>query len=98
MSAETALELMVRKGLEVALVIGKSEALGRVYLNDVLKARTGGKEFKEAIRSLPLFSSDTPLLEALSKLKSESESMGLVLEDNEPVGVLFSDRVLQNLI
>ena len=98
MSAETALDLMVRKGLEVALVIGKSEDLGRVYLNDVLKARTGGKEFKEAIRSLPLFSSDTPLLEALSKLKSESESMGLVLEDNEPVGVLFSDRVLQNLI
>ena len=58
----------------------------------------GGKELKEIIRSLPLFSSDTPLLEALAKLKSEGKSMGLVLEGNEPAGVLFSDRVLQNLI
>lgn len=98
LSAETALDLMVRKGLEFALVIGKSEASGRVCLNDVLKARAGGKKLKEATRSLPLFSSDTPLLEALAKLKSEGESMGLVLEDNEPAGVLFSDRVLQNLI
>ena len=61
-------------------------------------ARAGGKELKEATRSLPLFSSDIPLLEALAKLKSEGESMGLVLEGGEPVGVLFSDRVLQNLI
>ena len=98
MSAETALDLMVRKGLEFALVIGKSEASGRVCLNDVLKARTEGKELKEVTRSLPLFSSDTPLLEALAKLKSEGKSMGLVLEGNEPAGVLFSDRVLQNLI
>ncbi|AKB74531.1 L-proline glycine betaine ABC transport system permease protein ProV [Methanosarcina lacustris Z-7289] len=98
MSAEIALDLMVRKGLEFALVIGKSEASGRVCLNDVLKARTGGIELKEVIRPLPLFSSDTTLLEALARLKSEGESMGLVLEGSEPVGVLFSDRVLQNLI
>ncbi|MHC1757365.1 MAG: ABC transporter ATP-binding protein [Methanosarcina sp.] len=98
LSAETALDLMVRKGLEVALVVGKSEVSGRVFLNDVLKARAGGKGLKEATRSLPLFSPDTPLLEALARLKSERESMGLVLEDNEPAGVLFSDRVLQNLI
>lgn len=98
MSAEIALDLMVRKGLEFALVIGKSESSGRVCLNDVLKARNGGIELKEIIRPLPLFSSDTTLLEALAKLKSEGESMGLVLEGSEPVGVLFSDRVLQNLI
>jgi osmoprotectant transport system ATP-binding protein len=98
MSAEIAFDLMVRNGLEVALVVGKSEVSGRVFLNDVLKARAGGKELKEATRSLPLFSPDTSLLEALARLKSERESMGLVLEDNEPVGVLFSDRVLQNLI
>ncbi len=98
MSAEIALDLMVRKGLEFAFVMGKSEVSGRVCLNDVLKARTRGIELKEVTRALPLFSSDTTLIEALAKLKSEGESMGLVLEDNEPAGVLFSDRVLQNLI
>ncbi|TAH65718.1 MAG: osmoprotection protein (proV), partial [Methanosarcina mazei] len=97
MPAETALDLIVRNGLELAFVTSP-EISGRIGLNDVLKARSEGRELKEAIKPLPLFSSGAPLLEALTELKSRGESMGLVVADNEPVGVLFSDRVLQNLI
>ncbi|AKB77678.1 L-proline glycine betaine ABC transport system permease protein ProV [Methanosarcina horonobensis HB-1 = JCM 15518] len=98
LSAENALDIMVRKGLEVALVTGKPDTLGRVGLNDILKARAEGKGTEEAAKPLPFFSFDTPLLEALAKLKSEGESMGLVFEANEPVGILFSDQVVQSLI
>ncbi len=99
MPAETALDLIVRNGLELAFVTSPPEISGRIGLNDVLKARSEGRELKEAIKPLPLFSSGgAPLLEALTELKSRGESMGLVVADNEPVGVLFSDRVLQNLI
>jgi osmoprotectant transport system ATP-binding protein len=98
LSATSALEYMAREGLEVALVFRNPESAGRVYLNDVLKAISSGKSLEEAAKPLSLFSPENPLLEALARLKAEGESMGLVLEEDKPSGVLFSDRVLRDLI
>ncbi|HIH74444.1 MAG TPA: betaine/proline/choline family ABC transporter ATP-binding protein [Methanosarcina sp.] len=98
LSLESALDIMVRKGLEIAFVTEEAETSGRVHLNDILKARGKSKTLKEITRPLPFFSSETLLLEALAKLKSDGESMGLVLENNKLAGALFSDRIIQNLI
>jgi osmoprotectant transport system ATP-binding protein len=98
LSAASALEYMAREGLEAALVFRNPESAGRVYLNDVLKAISSGKSLEEAAKPLSLFSPENPLLEALARLKAEGESMGLVLESDKPSGVLFSDRVLRDLI
>jgi osmoprotectant transport system ATP-binding protein len=98
LSAALALDHMVREGLEVILIFRNSESAGRIYLNEVLKAVPSGKTLEEASKPLLLFAPDNSLLEALARLKIEGESMGLVLEDDKPAGVLFSDRVLQNLI
>lgn len=98
MSAASALDYMVKVGLEVALVFWNPENTGRVYLNDVLNAVSSGKSLEEAAKPLPLFSPEISLLEALARLKAEGESMGLVLEADKPSGILFSDRVLENLI
>jgi osmoprotectant transport system ATP-binding protein len=98
MSAASALDYMVKVGLEVALVFWNPENTGRVYLNDVLNAVSSGKSLEEAAKPLPLFYPEIPLLEALARLKAEGESMGLVLEADKPAGILFSDRVLENLI
>lgn len=98
LSAALALDHMVREGLEVILIFRNSESAGRIYLNEVLKAVPSGKTLEEASKPLLLFTPDNSLLEALARLKIEGESMGLVLEDDKPAGVLFSDRVLQNLI
>ncbi|MHB8101919.1 MAG: ABC transporter ATP-binding protein [Methanosarcina sp.] len=98
MSAASALDYMVKVGLEVALVFWNPENTGRVYLNDVLNAVSSGKSLEEAAKPLPLFSPEISLLEALARLKAEGESMGLVLEADKPAGILFSDRVLENLI
>jgi len=98
LSAASALDHMVREGLEVILIFRNSESAGRIYLNEVLKAVPSGKTLEEASKPLLLFAPDNSLLEALARLKIEGESMGLVLEDDKPAGVLFSDRVLQNLI
>ena len=96
--AASALGLMSREGLEIAIVFRNPESAGRVYLNDVLKAASSGKRLKEISKPLPSFSPETSLLEALARLKAEEELIGLVLEGNEPPEILFSDRVLQNLI
>ncbi len=98
MSAASALDYMVKVGLEVALVFWNPENTGRVYLNNVLNAVSSGKSLEEAAKPLPLFSPEISLLEALARLKAEGESMGLVLEADKPAGILFSDRVLENLI
>jgi len=98
MSATSALDYMVKVGLEVALVFWNPENNGRVYLNDVLNAVSSGKSLEEAAKPLPLLSPEISLLEALERLKAEGESMGLVLEADKPAGILFSDRVLENLI
>ena len=98
LSAALALDYMAKVGLEVALVFWNPENTGRVYLNDVLNAVFSGKSLEEAAKPLPLFSPEIPLLEALARLKAEGESMGLVLEADKPAGILFSDRVLENLI
>lgn len=98
LSAALALDYMAKVGLEVALVFWNPENTGRVYLNDVLNAVFSGKSLEEAAKPLPLFSLDISLLEALERLKAEGESMGLVLESDKPAGILFSDRVLENLI
>jgi osmoprotectant transport system ATP-binding protein len=98
MSAASALDYMAKVGLEVALVFWNPENTGRVYLNDVLNAVSSGKSLEEAAKPLPLFSPEISLLEALARLKAEGESMGLVLEADKPAGILFSDKVLENLI
>jgi osmoprotectant transport system ATP-binding protein len=98
MSAASALDYMAKVGLEVALVFWNPENTGRVYLNDVLNAVSSGKSLEEAAKPLPLFYPEIPLLEALARLKAEGESMGLVLEADKPAGILFSDKVLENLI
>lgn len=98
MSAASALDYMAKVGLEVALAFWNPENTGRVYLNDVLNAVSSGKSLEEAAKPLPLFSPDISLLEALARLKAEGETMGLVLEADKPAGILFSDRVLENLI
>lgn len=98
MSAASALDYMAKVGLEVALVFWNPENTGRVYLNDVLNAVSSGKSLEETAKPLPLFSPEISLLEALARLKAEGESMGLVLEADKPAGILFLDKVLENLI
>jgi len=96
--AEIALKKMVDAGLEVAFVFKESGAVGRISLNEVLKAGTAGKSLNEISKPLLVFPADASLFEALIQLKEERESMALVLEGEMPSGLLFSDRVLQELI
>ncbi|MGB9938654.1 ABC transporter ATP-binding protein [Methanosarcina sp.] len=97
-SAASALDYMSAEGLEIALVFKSPESAGYVRLTDVVKAASSGKSLEEALKPLPLFSPETSLLEALIRLKAEGESMGLVLEGDKPENILFSDRILQNLV
>ncbi|AKB25704.1 L-proline glycine betaine ABC transport system permease protein ProV [Methanosarcina sp. MTP4] len=96
--AEIALRKMVDDGLEVAFVFKESGTVGKISLNEVLKAGKTGKSLKEISKSLLVVPADASLFEALMQLKEEEESMALVLEGAIPVGLLFSDRVLQGLI
>ncbi len=98
LSAASALDHMSAEGLEIALVFKSPGSAGRVGLSDVMKTASSGKSLEEALKPLPLFSPETSLLEALLRLKANGESMGLVLEDDKPEKVLFSDRILQNLV
>ncbi|RXA20169.1 ATP-binding cassette domain-containing protein [Methanosarcina sp. MSH10X1] len=98
LSAASVLDHMSAEGLEIALVFDSPENSGRVGLTDVMKAVSSGKSLDEALKPLPLFSPETPLLEALLRLKTGGGSIGLVLENDKPGGILFSDRILQNLV
>jgi osmoprotectant transport system ATP-binding protein len=98
LSPSSALDQMTKEGVEVAFVFENSEKAGRAYLKDVLNAVHSEKDLKEILTPLPLFSPETPLLQALSVLKEKGELMGFVFENDEPSGVLFSERVLQDLI
>jgi osmoprotectant transport system ATP-binding protein len=98
LSAASVLDHMSAEGLEIALVFDIPESSGRIGLTDVMKAVSSGKSLDEALKPLPLFSPETPLLEALLRLKTGGGSIGLVLENDKPGGILFSDRILQNLV
>ncbi len=96
--AEIALRKMVDDGLEVAFVFKESGTVGKISLNEVLKAGKTGKSLNEISKSLFVVPADASLFEVLMQLKEEGESMALVLEGAIPAGLLFSDRVLQGLI
>lgn len=98
MPPASALDLMTREGVEFAFVFGEKGKAGRVYLKDVLSVISSGKALKEAVTPLPLFSPETPLLQALVQLKEKEELLGFVFENNEPSGILFSEKVLRDLI
>ncbi len=98
MPAEIALRKMVDAGLEVAFVFKESGTVGKIPLNEVLKAGNTGKSLNDISKSLLVFPADASLFEALTQLKEEGESMALVLGGEMPVGLLFSDRVLQGLV
>jgi osmoprotectant transport system ATP-binding protein len=98
LSTSSALDQMTREGLEVALVFEDQKRVWRVNLTELLRSLPEGKSLKETLTPLPIFSPETPLLQALAELKAKEELIGLVLENNEPLGLLFSERVLQNLI
>ncbi len=98
MPAEIALQKMVDAGLEVAFVFKESGTVGKIPLNEVLKVGNAGKSLNDISKSLLVFPADASLFEALTQLKEEGESMALVLEGKIPVGLLFSERVLQDLV
>lgn len=98
MPAEIALQKMVDAGLEVAFVFKESGTVGKIPLNEVLKVGNAGKSLNDISKSLLVFPADASLFEALTQLKEEGESMALVLEGKIPVGLLFSERVLQGLV
>jgi len=98
MPAEIALRKMVDAGLEVAFVFKESGTVGKIPLNEVLKAGNTGKSLNDISKSLLVFPADASLFEALTQLKEEGESMALVLEGEMPVGLLFSEKVLQGLV
>ncbi|HWR25285.1 MAG TPA: betaine/proline/choline family ABC transporter ATP-binding protein [Methanosarcina sp.] len=98
LSTSSALDQMTRRGLDVALVFEDQKRVWRVNVTDLLRALPEGKSLKETLTPLPVFSPETPLLQALAELKVKEELIGLVLGNNEPLGLLFSERVLQNLI
>ena len=98
MPAEIALRKMVDAGLEVAFVFKESGTVGKIPLNEVLKAGNTGKSLNDISKSLLVFPADASLFEALTQLKEEGESMALVLEGKIPAGLLFSEKVLQGLV
>ncbi|MGB9929641.1 MAG: ABC transporter ATP-binding protein [Methanosarcina sp.] len=98
LSMTAVLDYMSKEALEVAFILKNSDRAGQVCLTEILKAASTGKSLEEASKPVPAFSSEMPLLEGLTRLKTQGEHTALILEEEKPVGILFSDRILLNLI
>ncbi|MFE3845912.1 ATP-binding cassette domain-containing protein [Thermoplasmatota archaeon] len=97
MKSDDALKKMMKNNIELGIIQKDDDFIGWVTMKNLLKSNK--QDFIEKIISSPIsFNPNDNLTSALNEMKKKKQPIAIVLENNKPIGLLFADRVLFNLV
>jgi osmoprotectant transport system ATP-binding protein len=97
LKSDDALKKMMKNNIELGIIEKNDNFIGWVTMKDLLK--NDKNDSIEKIISTPIsFNPNDNLSSALNEMKKKNQSIAIVLEKNKPIGLLFADRVLLNLV
>jgi osmoprotectant transport system ATP-binding protein len=96
MNVRDAQEEMIKRDVELAVVVEKSRLVGYIVFKDLLteKIRAIGDIAKQPI----IFEKNHPMASALEELKKNNQSIAIVVEEQMPVGLLLSNEILRKMV
>ena len=98
MGVDQALDRMAVNNVEIGIVCDGSGLAGQVEMADLLRSRGEGKTLEDIAESSIVFSPHDSVAMALAELKDRGRSVAIVMENERPFGLFFSDEVLLKLI
>jgi osmoprotectant transport system ATP-binding protein len=93
-----AVEEMTKRDLETAFVFDGNELLGQVTMVDLMKCRIKSQKLADLAKPMKNFNPSDSVAFALSEMKKSGEYLAIIMDPNEPAGILVSDEVLLKLI
>jgi osmoprotectant transport system ATP-binding protein len=97
LKSNDALKKMMKNNIELAVIKKDKNFIGLITMKSLLKINRNdliNKIIKEPLS----FDSNYNLSSALNEMKNKNQSIAIVLEKNNPIGLLFADKVLLNLV
>lgn len=98
MEVQSAIEVMVQSGSKIAVVRNRASSFSVLLLSTLLQMRDEVKTVQETTDPPFVLSMDASLLSALEEMKAASVSLGLVMKDGEPAGLLLPDDLISRLV
>lgn len=89
-------ENIVKNGIELAVVKKENRFMGIVDANAIFNMENG--IIGDLVRKIPSFSPEESVSKSLKHLKKSGESIAIVLKDGAPVGLVFINKLLLELI
>ncbi|GAA5263524.1 ABC transporter ATP-binding protein [Methanocalculus sp. MC3] len=98
MEVQSAIGVIVQSGSKIAVVRDRASSFSVAQLSTLLQMRDEVKTVLEATDPPFFLSMDASLLSALEEMKAASVSLGLVMKDGEPAGLLLPDDLISRLV
>jgi osmoprotectant transport system ATP-binding protein len=89
---------MTENNVELGIVCDGSGLVGQIEMADLLRSRGEDKTLEDIAETSIVFSPHDSVALALAELKEKGRSMAIVMENEQPSGLFFSDEVLLKLI
>ncbi|MBR1368935.1 osmoprotection protein (proV) [Methanocalculus chunghsingensis] len=97
-SISSAIVLMTDGGEEVAVISDGSSLSGVVWISDLLRGGRLSGTVGSYARSPPILRPDGTALSAISGMKADGDSIALVMNGEELLGIFTPDEVLRRLV
>jgi osmoprotectant transport system ATP-binding protein len=97
LKCDDALKKMMKNNIELGVIKKDDIFIGWVTMKDVLKYDKNDS-IEKVINTPTIFDQNDNLSAALNEMKKKNITIAIVLERKKPIGLLFADRVLLNLV
>jgi len=92
-------EILITTGHTRLPVLDEGEIVGILLSKEFFAYRkTGKSDWNTLIRSPIIFNGKIPILTALKELQEQSAHMGIVKEDEEPVGIITIEDIFEEVV
>ena len=98
MTSQEVVKKMTQTNVELAIVLDNSIPVGYIAMPDLVQQTHDDVTLRDIAKPITLFSPNDYIASALGRLKDRCESLGVVMEANNLLGLFYLDNVILELI
>jgi osmoprotectant transport system ATP-binding protein len=98
MTSQEVVKKMTQTNVELAIVLDNSIPVGYIAMADLVQQTHDDVTLRDIAKPITLFSPNDYIASALGRLKDRCESLGVVMEANNLLGLFYLDNVILELI